>query len=140
MYNTATIIQKDNQQPGDYRTRIVVRFTCNAGEPDVERERWVDGDTTAASLRQWAREEAVRLTGRKTIADNLTVGQSIVLTAPAGPTLAEQTKAAWFASYQRLLRVEEAVAKGILSTNAAEVVALRDAVRTGYLAAYLGDF
>jgi hypothetical protein len=85
-YTTATLIQKDPAGPDD-RVRLVIQFT-GTGEAAKNLEYYVDGATTGLAIRRWAIDIAAKLDGRKTIADNLTVGQSINLAAiaPTPPT------------------------------------------------------
>lgn len=133
-YTTATLTQKD--PPGaDGRTRIIVTFTGNAGEPAVLREHYVDNDTLA-DLKAWARTEAATLLGRKSIADLLNVGAALDLTPPAGPSAAQLAEIAWLDKARRLQR-----AKAIGLTNgtaASDINALQADVDATYLTAYLG--
>ena len=133
-YNVATIIQKDPVGT-DGRVHCVVAFTGNAGEPEERRDFYVDGSTTALSVRIWAREQVASLNGRKTIADAVTVPFVINLAAPAvTPPTAEQV---WLEKARRLVR-----AKAIGLTNAtavANINTLQADVDATYVAAYLDN-
>lgn len=129
-YTVATLVQKD--APIDTKTRLVIRFT-GAGETAVEREFFVDGATTLTGIRQWCISEASRLGNRRTVADGLTVGQSINLTpiAPPAPTAKQiwQEKAARYAAYKDL---------GLTApTFVAELAALQTDLNNTYAAGFL---
>lgn len=79
-YNTANLAQKDPPSE-DLRVRIVIEFTGNAGEPTLRREYYVTAAATAQTIRRWCIEQAKSLGDVKTVADALTVGQSISLAA-----------------------------------------------------------
>ena len=132
-YTTATIVQKD--PPGaDGRTRIVVEFT-GGGEVVRRAEKYVENETIA-DLRAWTRTQATALAGRTSIAGLLTVGATLDLTPPAGPTAAEIARDAWLADAARLKRATDL---GLTNATAvADIAALRTTVNANYLSAYLG--
>jgi hypothetical protein len=129
-YTTATIRNNDPiaGQPGKYR--LVVTFTGNAGEPAVDRETVIDGSTTAASLRNWAFNQAADLDPARSLATNpaLAVGQVVALTQQSAPAVTAFQ--AWQQKVQRLIRVQAAVDAGVVFP-AGDVQALKDAVNTG---------
>jgi hypothetical protein len=137
-YNQATITQIDPADTQE-RVRIVVRFTGNAGEPAVTRERYVTADDTNQTLRSWARNEASRLLARKNIADSLTVGQTVNLSAPA-PDAAAEAKNTWFGKLQRFKQGKAARDAGLLVPSTADMDALKADLEATYLAAYFTDF
>lgn len=130
-YNTATLIQKDPPSP-DRRVRIVVEFTGNAGEPTVRQEYYVTPTDTAQSIRRWAIEQAKNLGDVKTIADALTVGQSVNLT-PINPpaATAEEVWRAKASRYQRMAGL------GLSGQAATDLAALKVDIEATYLSAYL---
>lgn len=86
-YNTATLLQIDPPSADD-RVRLVIRFTGNAGELAKNLEFYVTGSTAPIDIRRWCIDQAAKLDGRKNVADNLTIGQTINLAAiaPVAPT------------------------------------------------------
>lgn len=129
-YTTATLVQKDPAGPDD-RVRLVIEFT-GAGETAKRFEYAVDGDTTALTIRRWAIAKAAALDGRKTIADTLTVGQSINLTAiaPTVPT----AKELWLRERSRLAALDTPALTGAGATALAALVTAHNAA---YAAGYL---
>lgn len=130
-YNTATLVQKD--PPGeDRRVRLVIEFTGNAGEPTVRREYYVGPNDTGQTIRRWAIDQAKNLGDVKTIADALTVGQSINLAAitPPAPT-AEEIWRAKVSRYQRMASL------GLTGQAATDLAALKADIETTYVSAYL---
>lgn len=131
-YNVATLVQKD-PVGSDQRVHVVIEFTGNAGEPTVRRDYYLDGDTTAISLRRWAIAEAGKLASRKTLADNLTVGQSINLTpiAESQPT----AKELWLREHARLGGLVNGVTlTGTAATALSTAIAAHNAAfQAGYL-------
>jgi hypothetical protein len=129
-YNTAEIFQKDEPLP-DGRVRLVVNFE-GVGLPDIKREIYIDENTTLASLRAWAWNIKLALDGRKTIADQLVVGQSINLAEPNVP--APTAREVWLAKARRLLIVRE------LALTDATAVADRNALEADVNATYNSNF
>lgn len=130
-YNTATLVQKD--PPGeDRRVRLVVEFTGNAGEPVVRREYYVTASDTTQTIRRWCIEQAKNLGDVKTVADALTVGQSINLApiTPPAPT-AEEVWRAKVGRYQRM------VGLGLSGQAATDLSALKADIEATYVSAYL---
>lgn len=130
-YNTATLVQKDPPSE-DRRVRIVVEFTGNAGEPAVRREYYVNAADTTQTIRRWCIEQAKNLGDVKTVADALTVGQSINLTPinPPAPT-AEEVWRAKVGRYQRM------VGLGLSGQAATDLAALKADIEATYVTAYL---
>ena len=133
-YNAATIIQKDPVGT-DGRVHCVVAFTGNAGEPEERRDFYVDGSTTALSVRIWAREQVASLNGRKTLADAVTVPFVINLAAPAvTPPTAEHV---WLEKARRLVRAK---AMGLTNATAvANITALQAEVDSTYIDGYVAS-
>lgn len=134
-YTVATIVQLDPPDAQD-RVRMVVEFT-GSGETAKRLERYVTGNDTNQSLRSWAREQAVLLDGRKSIADSLSVGLSINLTPPAPPV--PTAREVWQEKANRLARLR-GLGTVAASTLLTEITALADDVRTSYQAGFLSDF
>lgn len=130
-YNTATLIQKDPQGP-DRRVRIVVEFTGNAGEPTVRLEYYVTPTDTAQTIRRWAIEQAKNLGDVKSIADSLTVGQSINLT-PITPSAATAEEI-WRAKVARYVRMKDL---GLSGQAVTDLAALKADIEATYLSVYL---
>lgn len=128
-YTTATVIQEDPPLP-DGRVHLVIQFTGNAGEPPINRDYYLDTDTTALDGRIWVAAEKARLNNRKTLADTISVGTVIPdPPAPPGPTAFET----WRAKAHRLVAMDALNKAG--STAAAFVAdlgALRTDVNTSY--------
>lgn len=130
-YNTATLVQKD--PPGeDRRVRLVIEFTGNAGEPLVRREYYVNAADTTQTIRRWCIEQAKNLGDVKTVADALTVGQSINLTPsnPPTPTAEEQWRAK-VGRYQRMAGL------GLTGQAATDLATLKADIEGTYVSAYL---
>jgi hypothetical protein len=129
-YTTATIVQKDPPAL-DGRVHLVVRFTGNAGEPAVNRDYYLDTDSTALEGRQWAIDELAKLNNRQTLANAITPPQVINTTPPTPPApTAFQT---WQANANRLVSLNTIIAAGMTSTTAAaEKTALVTLVNSGY--------
>lgn len=130
-YNTATLVQKD--PPGeDRRVRLVIEFTGNAGEPAVRREYYVTASDTTQTIRRWCIEQAKSLGDVKTVADALTVGQSINLTPINPPTpTAEEVWRAKVGRYQRM------VGLGLSGQAATDLATLKADIEATYVTAYL---
>lgn len=130
-YNTATLVQKDPPSE-DRRVRIVVEFTGNAGEPAVRREYYVNAADTTQTIRRWCIEQAKNLGDVKTVADALTVGQSVNLTPinPPTPTAEE----VWRAKVARFNRMREL---GLSGQAATDLAALKADIEATYVTAYL---
>ena len=130
-YNTATIVLKDPPL-ADGRVQIAVEFTGNAGEPAMRRQIHVGPDDTGASLRRWAISQAKSLGDVKTIADSLTVGQSINLTPIATP--AATAEEVWRAKVARFNRMREL---GLSGQAATDLAALKSQIEETYVSSYL---
>lgn len=130
-YNVATLVQKDPPSE-DRRVRIVVEFTGNAGEPVVRREYYVNASDTTQTIRRWCIEQARNLGDVKTVADALTVGQSINLTPINPPTpTAEEVWRAKVGRYQRMAGL------GLSGQAATDLAALKADIEATYVSAYL---
>ena len=94
----------------------------------------VTGATTVAAIRQWAYGIASDLTPAKTVADLLTPGATITLTAPPAPP-APTAKETWLGKANRLLRLTEL---GLTNATAvSDLAALRADVNATYDSTYL---
>lgn len=130
-YNTAALVQKDPPSE-DRRVRLVIEFTGNAGEPIVRREYYVTAADTAQSIRRWCIEQAKNLGDVKTVADSLTVGQSINLTPITPPAAtAEEIWRAKLARYRTLAGL------GLTGQAATDLAALKADIEATYVTAYL---
>ena len=130
-YNTATLVQKDPPSE-DRRVRLVIEFTGNAGEPTVRREFYVTSADTTQTIRRWCIEQAKSLGDVKTVADALTVGQSINLAPIATPqATAEEVWRAKAGRYQRM------VGLGLSGQAATDLAALKADIEATYITAYL---
>lgn len=140
-YNTATIRNNDPiaGQPGKYR--LVVTFTGNAGEPAVDRETVIDGSTTAASLRNWAFNQAADLDPARSLATNpaLAVGQVVALTQQAAPGLtAFQT---WQKKALQVQRLKDLMDAGLANaTMVSEFNTLKAAADAAYATGFAAQF
>ena len=129
-YNAATLLSKDPQPGG---IRLIIEFSGNAGEPAVRDSYLVTGDTTLAAIRQWAYQKAASLTPARTIADGLTVGQTITLTAPpAAP--AATAKQVWRA---KVSRYQELAGPGYTGAAQTDLAALLADINATYAAGFL---
>jgi hypothetical protein len=120
-YTTATVSR--NEPLPDGRARVFVMFTGDAGEPQMERDIYIDGSTTGASLKQWAIDLATSLNSARTIAKapTLQIGQSISLVPPA-PVVppappAPTAKELFMADVMLLRHMNNAVSLGVLPAN-----------------------
>lgn len=130
-YTTATLVVKDHPLP-DGQTRITVEFTGNAGEP-ARRETYLVGpNDTAQTIRRWAITQAQRFGNVKTIADALTVGQSVNLSPIADP--APTAEDLWRAKVSRYSRLQ---GLGLTGQVAADLAALKADIEATYVSAYL---
>lgn len=129
-YTVATLVEKDPPGP-DGTVAIRVEFT-GAGEVTKREGYVIEGNTTVAALREWARSKAKRLES-KTIADTLTVGQSVNLAVPSAPTpTAEEIWRAKVARYHQ--------GKALALTNGtavSDLAALFTDINATYLSVYL---
>lgn len=130
-YNTATLIQKDPPSP-DRRVRIVVEFSGNAGEPTVRQEYYVTPADTTQSIRRWAIEQAKNLGDVKTVADALTVGQSVNLT-PINPPAATAEEI-WRAKVARYRAMKDL---GLTGQSATDLASLKADIEATYVSNYL---
>jgi len=130
-YTTATLVLKDPPLQ-DGRVQITVEFAGNAGEPTMRRQMYVGPADTTASIRRWCIEQAKNLADVKTVADALTVGQSINLTPITPPTpTAEEVWRAKVARYYRLAGL------GLTGQAATDLAALKADIEATYVTAYL---
>lgn len=130
-YNTATLVQKDPPSE-DRRVRIVVEFTGNAGESVVRREYYVTASDTTQTIRRWCIEQAKNLGDVKTVADALTVGQSINLTPINPPTpTAEDIWRGKVSRYRSMAQL------GLSGQAATDLAALKADIEATYVSAYL---
>jgi len=130
-YTTATLVVKDPALP-DGRTQITVEFT-GAGEVTKRANYMVGPSDTATSIRRWAIATAKSFADVKTIADNLTVGQSVNLGAIADP--APTAQQVWQAKVNRYLAGKDLGLTG--ATAVADLAALKADIEATYLSAYL---
>lgn len=130
-YNVATLVQKDPPSE-DRRVRLVIEFFGNAGEPTVRREYYVTATDTTTTIRRWCIDQAKNLADVKTVADSLTVGQSINLT-PINPpaATAEEIWRAKVARYQRMAGL------GLTGQAATDLATLKADIEATYVTAYL---
>ena len=127
-YTTATI--KRNEPLPDGRARIFVEFTGNAGEPALERDIYIDGGTTGASLKAWVIDVATTLNSARNLTRSaaLQVGQSVDLTPAAVPSPSAKDV---FRDDVRLLRqMTNAITLGVKTSADADVVAQKATVVT----------
>jgi len=130
-YNTATLVLKDPPL-ADGRVQITVEFTGNAGEPAMRRQMFVGPTDTGQSIRRWCIEQAKNLGDVKTIADSLTVGQSINLT-PINPPAATPEEI-WRAKVVRYARMKDL---GLTGQAATDLAALKADIEATYVSTYL---
>lgn len=130
-YTTATLVLKDPPL-SDGRVQITVEFTGNAGEPPMRRQMFVGPTDTTQTIRRWCIEQAKNLGDVKTVADSLTVGQSINLTPIATP--AATAEEVWRAKVARFNRMREL---GLSGQAATDLAALKADIEATYASAYL---
>ncbi len=130
-YNLATLVLKDPPL-ADGRVQITVEFTGNAGEPAMRRQMFVGPSDTTQSIRRWAIEQAKNLGDVKTVADALTVGQSVNLTPINPPTATAEE--IWRAKVLRYARMKDL---GLTGQAATDLAALKADIEATYLTAYL---
>lgn len=130
-YNTATLVLKDPPL-ADGRVQITVEFTGNAGEPPMRRQMHVGASDTTQTIRRWCIEQAKNLGDVKTVADALTVGQSVNLTPINPPTpTAEEVWRAKVARFNRMLEL------GLSGQAATDLAALKADIEETYVTTYL---
>lgn len=129
--NTAALVQKDPPSE-DRRVRLVIEFTGNAGEPVVRREYYVTATDTGQTIRRWCIDQAKNLGDVKTVADALTVGQSINLTpiTPPVPTAEDVWRA-------KVSRYRSMMGLGLSGQAATDLAALKADLEATYVSAYL---
>ena len=135
-YTTATVHER--QDLADGNTRVVWRFTGNAGEAPVFRDLIINGDTTPTTLRAWGIKVRDSLNNVKTVVamPALQQGQSIDLTdivvTPTDPNVnawrAKARQLAWLES----LGTPTGSAGGLLMQQA--IATLRGEVESDYAA------
>lgn len=130
-YTTATLVLKDPPL-ADGRVQITVEFTGNAGEPVMRRQMFVGPSDTAQTIRRWAIAQAKDLGDVKTIADSLTVGQSVNLTPIATP--AATNEEIWRA---KVARYRALSSLGLIGQAATDLATLKADIEATYLSAYL---
>lgn len=113
-YNLATITKNEPLPEG--RIRLFVSFSGNAGEPPVERDIYLDGSTTALSLKQWAIGQAAALNSARNIgrAAGLQPGQAVDLTAIVTP--APTAKETFISDVTLLSQMDRAVKLTVKTT------------------------
>jgi len=137
-YVAATLILKEipvlpkDSPYYDGRVFIVVEFTGNAGEPPRSLRYTVGAGDTLLSIRQWAIGVADNLNKTKSIADALTVGQSINVAPIAQP--AQTAEDIWKAKVQRYLRLSSV---GWVGAMATDMAALKSNIESTYQPGYL---
>lgn len=130
-YTTATLVLKDPPL-SDGRVQITVEFT-GAGEQPMRRQMHVGPTDTVQTIRRWAYEQAQNLGSVKTIADSLTVGQSINLTKIPDPTPSAED--VW---QEKVRRYQRMAALGLTgATAAADLATLKADIEATYDSSYL---
>ena len=129
-YTVATLVAKDVPFD-DGRVRITVEFT-GTGETAKRRDYVVGPTDTLQSIRQWAIAQAASLGTVKTVADGLTVGQSVNLTPITPPAAtAEQVWRGKLARYRALEGL------GLTGQAATDLAALKADIEATYVTGYL---
>lgn len=136
-YTTATVISNELQNDG--KTRIVVSFSGDAGEPIVLREYFIPSNGTMKLARQWTYTTLVELNTMRTASTlpGLQVGQII---NPLNPSIAPTAMEVWFGKYRQYLSMKIAVDSGILLSTNTEFVNLKNDVITTYDPSYASGF
>lgn len=132
-YNTATVISNELKEDG--RTRLVFRFTGNAGEPGVTREYFVNSGSTATVLRNWVDSILGDLNLMRSAATlpALQVGQIVPPLAPTAPA-APTAKQIWL---NKVSRYQQFAALGLTGTAATDLAALLADINATYVTGYL---
>lgn len=131
-YDRVRIKQKDSPL-SDGRTRFVFAFLGNAGEAEVDRERYIDGSTTVEELEKWRYVEAQRISARKSLADSMSEGQILSISEPTPPPLTP--KQAWDALARRVSTAESL--KLTDSKAVTDLTALKDQLNANYRTGFL---
>jgi len=130
-YTVATLIEKGPPHPESGVVRLLVRFT-GTGEATVTRELDAPPDSTAVSLRAWARAQAERLNQRRTFLDALTVPSSLDVTPPAAvPPTAKQV---WL---EKVGRYRQFTGMGLTGAGNTALTALLSDINATYATGFL---
>lgn len=130
-YTTATLVLRDPPL-ADGRVQITVEFTGNAGEQAMRRQMHVGPTDTTQTIRRWCIEQAKNLGDVKTVADALTVGQSINLTPINPPTpTAEDIWRGKVSRYRSMAQL------GLSGQAVTDLAALKADIEATYVSAYL---
>ena len=132
-YNSATVVSNELKEDG--RTRLVFRFTGNAGEPSVIREYFVNASSTATVLRNWVDGIINELNLMRSAATlpALQIGQTVTPLAPTAPA-APTAKQIWLGKVDRYNRF---VGLGLTGTAATDLAALLADINATYVTGYL---
>lgn len=137
-YVTATLVKIEapfthkDATFSDGSVSLLIEFTGNAGEPPRTQRYTIRPTDTLKTIRHWAINVAANLGSTKSIADALTVGQSVDLTpiVPTPPT----AKETWILKFEKYRRYAIANWAGALSTD---LSALKADIEATYQASYL---
>ena len=132
-YNSSTVISNELKEDG--RTRLVFRFTGNAGEPAVVREYIVNSGSTVTALRNWVDGVISELNLMRTAATlpSLQIGQTVTPLAPTAPP-APTAKQVWLG---KVSRYQQFAALGLTGTAATDLTALLADINATYVTGYL---
>ena len=132
-YQSPTVVSNERQQDGS--TRLVLRFTGNAGEPVVVRSYVVSRGTTAAILRNWIDGVMTELDLMHTAATlaALQPGQTVTRLAPTAPP-APTAKEVWLGKVDRYRQFADL---GLTGTAATDLTALLADINATYQAGFL---
>lgn len=132
-YTTGAVFSNEPQANGS--TRLVFRFTGDAGEPAVTREYFINASSTATVLRNWVYSTLAELNLMRTASTlpALQVGQTVPPLAPAGAA-APTAKQVWLNKVDRYLYF---LGVGLTGQASADLAALKADIDATYAAGYL---
>jgi hypothetical protein len=134
-YNSSTVISNELKEDG--RTRLVFRFTGNAGEPAVVREYIVNSNSSIASLRNWVYGQITELNLMRTASTlpSLQSGQIVAPLQPVDPTPPTPTaRQIWLS---KVTQYKQFASMGLTGTAATDLAALLADINATYVTGYL---
>lgn len=117
-----------NKETINGQLNVTVEFTNGT---DVVTETVIPQDRDG--FFHWLKSRLATFNGGVDLDAELSIDQAVeapTQPTPATPTQEEIDRADWFDNYNRLKKVEELVSLGVVATDHAKVVALRDLVKT----------
>lgn len=131
-YQNPTVISNERMAVGS--TKLIFRFSGNAGEPAVTREYMVGPNTTATILRNWvdATLDELNLMHTAATLPALQPGQTVPRLAPVEP--AASAKDIW---RQQVSRYSQFCTQGFTGAVATDCTAMKSTIESTYQAGFL---